>query len=84
MTQNCRNIDQVDDDIESVDQKAETALADFEDMDRWAVAQIGTLIQFQRNHLDFHGRRMLGFEQKMKENKDTIMGEVANKSLIRE
>ena len=28
-------IDQVDDDIESVDQKAETALADFEDMDRW-------------------------------------------------
>ena len=27
-------IDQVDDDIESVDQKAETALADFEDMDR--------------------------------------------------
>ena len=34
-TQNCRNIDQVDDDIESVDQKAETALADFEDMDRW-------------------------------------------------
>merc|ERR550532_868125 len=44
----------VDDDIESVDQKAETALADFEDMDR----------------------RVLGFEQKMKENKDTIMGEV--------
>ena len=30
-------IDQVDDDIESVDQKAETALADFEDMDRWKV-----------------------------------------------
>ena len=36
------------------------------------------LIRFQRKHLDFHGRRMLGFEQKMKENKDTIMGEVAN------
>ena len=40
MTQNCRNIDQVDDDIESVDQKAETALADFEDMDRWELHRL--------------------------------------------
>ena len=78
MTQNWRkNIDQVDDDIESVDQKAETALADFEDMDRWELHRLEP-DRFQRKHLDFHGRRMLGFEQKMKENKDTIMGEVAN------
>ena len=37
MTNKWNKIDacQVDDDIESVDQKAETALADFEDMDRW-------------------------------------------------
>ena len=37
------NIDQVDDDIESVDQKAETALADFEDMDRWETLDISDI-----------------------------------------
>ena len=28
------------------------------------------------NDHNYHDRRMLGFEQKLKENKDTIMGEV--------
>jgi len=44
----------VDDDIEGVDEKAESALADFEQMDR----------------------RMTDFDKKLKESRETLMGEV--------